>query len=151
MPAVPIEPWKISGGAENAMIACGAAFLIVPLVVPRHIAAYLFVLVWIGFILLLDPLNRRLAPAFVPRRSLRRICAALLRFSCFRVDLRLAVGILELLGAREMALHVSHVPADWKIFEMPAPGYLGFIPFALECFAMYVTAAWLAGWLKRVK
>jgi hypothetical protein len=38
-----------------------------------------------------------------------------------------------------------------KVFEMPAPGYLGFIPFALECFAMYVTAAWLAGWLKRVK
>jgi hypothetical protein len=34
---------------------------------------------------------------------------------------------------------------------MPAPGYLGFLPFALECFVMYVTASWLAGWLKRVK
>jgi hypothetical protein len=40
---------------------------------------------------------------------------------------------------------------QWKIFEMPAPGYLGFLPFALECFTMYVTAAWLAGWVKRVK
>jgi hypothetical protein len=29
----------------------------------------------------------------------------------------------------------------WKIFEMPAPGYLGFMPFALECFVMYVTAS----------
>jgi hypothetical protein len=38
-----------------------------------------------------------------------------------------------------------------KIFEMPAPGYLGFLPFALECFTMYVTAAWLLGWLKSVK
>ena len=37
----------------------------------------------------------------------------------------------------------------WKIFEMPAPGYLGFLPFALECFAMYVTAAWLLGWQTR--
>jgi hypothetical protein len=38
-----------------------------------------------------------------------------------------------------------------KIFQMPAPGYLGFVPFAMECFAMYVTAAWLVGWLRRVK
>ncbi|OGK99442.1 MAG: hypothetical protein A3J45_08560 [Candidatus Rokubacteria bacterium RIFCSPHIGHO2_02_FULL_69_13] len=26
---------------------------------------------------------------------------------------------------------------DWKIFEMPVLGYLGFPPFALEAFAMY--------------
>ena len=26
----------------------------------------------------------------------------------------------------------------WKIFEMPLPGYLGFPPFAVECFTMYV-------------
>ncbi len=25
-----------------------------------------------------------------------------------------------------------------KIFEMPVPGYLGFPPFALECFTMYI-------------
>ena len=30
---------------------------------------------------------------------------------------------------------------QWKIFEMPAPGYLGFLPFALECFVMYVSAS----------
>ncbi len=64
--------------------------------------------------------------------------------------MRVAVGVLEQLGGGEMALHFSH-RQDWKIFEMPAPGYLGFLPFALECFVMYVTAAWLAGWLKRVK
>jgi hypothetical protein len=40
---------------------------------------------------------------------------------------------------------------NMKIFEMPAPGYLGFLPFALECFAMYVTVAWILGWVKRVK
>ena len=37
----------------------------------------------------------------------------------------------------------------WKIFEMPVPGYLGFIPFAIECFVMYVTAAWLVRWIPR--
>jgi len=66
MPAVPIEPWKISRGAENAMMICGAACLIAPLVAPRRIAPYLFALVWIGFVLLLDPLNRRLRlPSFL--------------------------------------------------------------------------------------
>jgi len=38
---------------------------------------------------------------------------------------------------------------QWKIFEMPAPGYLGFIPFAAECFVMYVSASWLLGWQKK--
>jgi hypothetical protein len=28
-------------------------------------------------------------------------------------------------------------PPDVKLFEMPVLGYLGFLPFALECFAMY--------------
>ncbi len=27
-----------------------------------------------------------------------------------------------------------------KMFEMPLPGYLGFPPFAVECFTMYVFA-----------
>jgi hypothetical protein len=47
--------------------------------------------------------------------------------------------------------YIFPIGQNWKIFEMPVPGYLGFLPFALECFVMYVTAAWLAGWLKRVK
>jgi hypothetical protein len=35
-------------------------------------------------------------------------------------------------------------PPDVKLFEMPVHGYLGFPPFALECFAMY---HWLRGLL----
>ena len=41
--------------------------------------------------------------------------------------------------------YVFPMAQRWKIFEMPAPGYLGFPPFALECFAMYVTASWMIG------
>ena len=33
---------------------------------------------------------------------------------------------------------------DLKIFEMPVLGYLGFPPFALECYAMW---HWVRGWL----
>ena len=150
LPALPAEPWKISRSAENAMMVCGAACLIVPLVVPQRIAAYLFALVWIGFILLLDPVNRRLAlPSFLGDLSegfSRRIYGFL--FSGW-----ICGWLWEFwnnwAGAK---WHYTFPMFDrQKIFEMPAPGYLGFLPFALECFAMYVTAAWLAGWLKRVK
>src|ERR1700741_2718852 len=66
LPTLAGEPWKISRGVENAMIISGAACLIVPLVVPRAIAAHLFPLVWVGFLLLLDPINRRLGlPSFL--------------------------------------------------------------------------------------
>jgi len=33
-----------------------------------------------------------------------------------------------------------------KIFEMPAAGFAGFPPFAVECLVMYYFAAWLLGW-----
>jgi hypothetical protein len=150
LPAVPIEPWKISRAAENAMMACGAAFLIAPLVVPRHVAAYLFVLVWLGFILLLDPLNRRLRlPSFLGDLS----DGFARRFYGFLGSGWTCGWLWEFWNYWAHAKWHYTFPMfqQTKIFEMPAPGYLGFIPFALECFAMYVTAAWLAGWLKRVK
>jgi hypothetical protein len=40
---------------------------------------------------------------------------------------------------------------QWKIFEMPIPGYLGFLPFALECYVMYVTAGRTLGLIKAPK
>jgi hypothetical protein len=32
---------------------------------------------------------------------------------------------------------------------MPVAGYLGFLPFALECFAMYISAVALVEWAGR--
>jgi len=58
-------PVQISRGVENVLMLCGAACLILPIVLPQRIADYLFGLLWIGFVLLLDPLNRRLGlPSF---------------------------------------------------------------------------------------
>jgi len=150
LPPLPGEPWKISRPAENACLAAGAACLILPLAVPQRIAAYLFALLWLGFLLLLDPINRRLGlPSFLGDLSegFRRrvygffaagwICGWLWEFWNYW-----AAGKWH---------YIFPMFQQTKIFEMPAPGYLGFLPFALECFSMYVTAAWLLGWLKRVK
>jgi hypothetical protein len=150
LPPVPINPWKTSRAADNVLMMCGAASLVIPLVLPQRFGAYLFFLVWIGFLLLLDPLNRRLSlPSFlgdVSEGFARRLCG-------FCLAGWICGWLWEFWNNWAHAKWHYTFPMfqDQKIFEMPAPGYLGFLPFALECFTMYVTAAWLAGWLKRVK
>lgn len=150
LPPLPGTPWKMPRRAEEALVVCGAVFLILPLAIPRRLAAYLFVLVWLGFFFLLDPINRRLGlPSFIGDLSegFRRraygfvlsgwICGWLWEFWNYWA------------GAKWH--YIFPILRNHKIFEMPIPGYFGFLPFALECFTMYVTAAWLIGWLKRVK
>jgi hypothetical protein len=150
LPALPGKPWKISRIGENAWIVCGATCLIVPLVLPRHISAYLFGLVWFGFFLLLDPINRRLGlPSILGDLSegFRR------RLYGFFLSGWICGWLWEFWNwwAAAKWHYIFPIFQQAKIFEMPAPGFLGFLPFALECFVMYVTAAWLLGWLKRVK
>ena len=57
--------------------------------------------------------------------------------------MRLAVGVLELLGSGQVDLYVSHLRRNGKSSRCLSPGYLAFPVFALECFAMYVTGAWV--------
>jgi hypothetical protein len=150
LPPLPSEPRRIPAAADRAMVVCGAACLVLPLVLPQKAAAYLFALVWVGFVLLLDPVNRRLGlPSFLGDLSegfLRRIYG-------FLISGWICGWFWEFWNNWAGAKWHYTFPMfeRWKVFEMPVPGYLGFLPFALECFTMYVTAAWLAGWVKRVK
>jgi hypothetical protein len=141
------KPVKVSTSVENGMLIAGALLLAVPLALPKELAAYLFAFVWLGFIFLLDPVNLRLRlPSLLGdiaegRRG--RIYALLVSgWTCG--------WLWEFWNQWATAKwnYVFPIFQGWKIFEMPAPGYLGFLPFALECFAMYVTAAWLLGWMK---
>jgi len=150
LPPLPSEPFRFSRFTENLFIALGAVFLILPLVTPLRIAEYLFGLVWIGFLLLLDPVNRRLGlPSFSGdlAEGFRR------RLYGFILAGWICGWLLECWNfwAKAKWHYTFPMFQDFKIFEMPIPGYLGFVPFALETFVMYVTASWLAGWLKRVE
>jgi len=150
LPPVPIQPWKIPAFADIALIVCGAVSLILPLVLPQETASRLFILVWLGFLLLLDPINRRLSlPSFLGDLSE----GFARRFYSFLCSGWICGWLWEFWNNWAAAKWHYTFPMfqDLKIFEMPAPGYLGFLPFAPECFTMYVTTAWLLGWLKRVK
>jgi hypothetical protein len=134
--AVPERPaWTTT---LTASVVLGAALLLWPIVWPSQ---YLAAPVWLGFIFLLDPLNYRLGePSLLGdlRRGLydRLINLVLSGFLC---------GVLwEFWNywARTKWHYTVPIMEDFKIFEMPLPGYFGFPAFALECFTMYVTVRW---------
>ena len=111
-------------------IAVGAAMLVSPFVAPREIAPYFAAPVFMGFIFLLDPVNRRLgAESLTRERTINLLLSGLLcgvLWECWNY------------WARAKWIYTVPIMQEWKIFEMPLPGYLGFPPFAIECFTMYV-------------
>ena len=141
------RPVKFSATARRGFVIAGAAMLLAPLLMPRHIGSYLFALVWLGFLFLLDPINYR--------RGLPSLLGDLERGERGRLYALLISGwtcgwLWEFWNYWAAAKwhYVFPMFQRWKIFEMPAPGYLGFLPFALECFVMYIFAAGLLGGLK---
>ena len=142
------EERAISAALCRDMMVAGALCVIVPAVLPRHVAPFSFGLVWIGFYLLLDPLNYRLGlPSLLGDVSYGRWS----RFCSLLVAGWVCGWLWEFWNYWAAAKwhYIFPMFQKWKIFEMPAPGYFGFLPFALECFVMYVTAAWLVRWIPR--
>ncbi len=128
-----------------ALVALGAMLAAVPLIWP---SAAFAADVWVAWILLLDPVNRwRGRPSVIAdlERGERGRPLALLLAGLAAGPLWEAINWLA--GAR----WTYTVPflGDLKLFEMPVLGYLGFAPFAVECFAIWSffaggTAPWWA-------
>ena len=124
----------VGSAVRWAIGAAGALMLASPFLVPSTVAPYMAAPVWLGFIFLLDPLNARLGAESLmgDLRPARLINLALSGLLC---------GVLwEFWNYWAGAKWHYTVPImeDLKLFEIPAPGYLGFPAFAIECFTMYV-------------
>jgi len=138
---VRVKPWRLSRGTLRALVAAGAVAAVLPLVV---VSAWLVPLVWMAFALLLEPLNARAGrPSWLAdlgRGDASRLAALL--------GAGLVCGVLwefwNYWAATRWTYSVPYL-GGVKAFEMPVLGYLGFPPFALECFAMY---HWLRGVLR---
>jgi hypothetical protein len=127
-----MRPWRIRPAGLAACMALGLAMLLAPLLWPRHA----FPLVWGFAVFLLDPvcyLSRR-APSFLaqfergdPRPFLRLLLAGLI-----------CGGLWEFWNHWAYTKWLYTVPyfEDTKWFEMPPLGFLGFPPFALECYVL---------------
>lgn len=133
--------------AQNLMMIAGAILVIVPVILPRSVGAFLFGAVWVGFVFLLDPINFRLGlPSFEADFKAGRPG----RFFSFLLSGWVCGWLWEFWNFWAAAKwnYIFPIMQKNKLFEMPALGYLGFLPFALECFVMYYFAAWLLGWEK---
>ena len=117
-------------------VAIGLIFTIAPLLWPR----YCFSLVWIGPIFLLDPLLERLG---LQSLSLR-LAAGDRRRAWSLLAAGLVCGLIwEFWNFWAASRWIYSVPFfdRWKVFEMPLVGFLGFPPFAIECWILYHLSA----------
>ena len=112
-------------------VLTGILFLVLPLAWPQ----YFFPLVWGAFIFLLEPVNHKAgAPSLLgewEKGSLRHLYLLLLAGA--------VCGFLwELWNFRAGAKWIYTVPyvGFLKVFEMPLLGFVGFPPFAVECYAI---------------
>jgi hypothetical protein len=117
-------------------LVLGLACLTLPLLAPPRVGGCLFGAVWVGFILLLDPINYSWGGRSLLRDLDQGETNRLIAFLCSGF----VCGILwEFWNfwASAKWIYVFPMGQNWKVFEMPAPGYLGFPPFAVECLVMY--------------
>ena len=121
-----IENW------QPVFLLAGVACLVLPLVAPH----YAFALIWGAFVFLLDPILDLMTGDSLTRRYLmgkrqEHLCLLLAGLGC---------GIWwEMWNCPAAAKWVYTLPVlnFGKVFEMPILGFLGFLPFALECWVMY--------------
>ncbi len=139
--AKPARPRKLPRVALYLLIFIGAVGALLPFVV---VSAWLVPLVWTAPILVFDPLNALRGwpsvTADLARGYWRRLAAlALAGIGC---------GLLwEFWNYWALSRWTYTVPylGHIKLFEMPVLGYLGYPPFALECWALYIFARSLLG------
>jgi hypothetical protein len=134
-----LKPVRVTKSGLSVWMGIGFIFLIGPLLVSQSVAVYLFGFVWVGFILVLDPLNNlfgkpslfgdleqgRLSP-MLTLMAAGYICGLFWEFWNY--------------WAHTKWIYTFPITQNIKYFEMPIVGFLGFGPFALELYAMYHVA-----------
>ncbi len=123
------------GALLTACIA-GAASLSCFLLWPR----YCFPLLWVSIFLIIDPVN-----GWAGRRSL----ITEITQGNWKSSVSLGAGALicglfwEMWNFFSFPKWIYHIPfVDvFRVFEMPLPGYLGYLPFGLELTAIYLLVA----------
>jgi hypothetical protein len=126
--------FEISKSLAYSLILIGLIFLVLPFLI---LSPFMWILIWTGFVFLLDPImvllhNEKSLFLQLKKRKINRIlslfiagyiCGFLWEFWNYQATTKwyYTVPILE----------------NIKIFEIPAIGFLAYGPFALELYVMY--------------
>ena len=130
-----LRQWsKISSSRATKWLFFGAGWLMlfVVLMYPNYGAPFL----WISLFFILDPINMMIGQPSIIQDAMN---------GNWRKLVTLWVGVLicgffwELWNLYSSPKWFYEIPGVdyWYVFEMPLPGYLGYLPFALELYAMY--------------
>ena len=131
------------GASGWLAVATGAALLLLPIVYP---SPYLAAAVFLGFALLLDPLNARAGAESIFGDVREGRYGRLINLLIAGLVCGFLWELWNYWAGAKWKYTVPILP-NLRIFEMPLLGYGGFPPFAVECFAMYVavrTLIWRA-------
>lgn len=131
---------SVSKGVLLIFIMFGVVGVVWPLIYP---SVWLAPVIWLSFIFLLDPINAL--------RGWPSIVGDLARGDWRRLWSLLAAGLVcgflwEFFNYWAISKWTYTVPyfGNVKIFEMPVLGFLGFPPFAVECWVIYIfVRSWL--------
>jgi len=117
-------------------VIAGFAFVAIPPMLPYCISRYLFGFVWLGFIFLVDPINRRMGAPSLLRDWEEGHPASVLSLLASGVVCGLLWEFWNY-WAHTKWIYAMPLLSEIKLFEMPVLGFLGFPPFALECYVLY--------------
>ncbi|MFQ5828526.1 MAG: hypothetical protein ACE5JD_05145 [Candidatus Methylomirabilia bacterium] len=127
------RPLRLPKWTARLSVGLGAVSAVLPLLV---VSAWLAPLVWVAYVLLLEPINAWRGSASwlkeVERGDYRTLVSLLAS--------GLICGFLWEFWNYWALIKWTYTVPYWgevKLFEMPVLGYLGFPPFALGAFAMY--------------
>ena len=128
-----IRPLNFSSHILNDFAIFGAIELVIPILFP---SPWWGILVWTGFVFLLDPFNFR-----------RRLPSLIGEFREGKLQLFLTLMLSGLICGLLWEFWNYWAAAKWiysvpflehiKLFEMPVVGYFGFMAFGLEIFVMW--------------
>ena len=144
-----VRPISSSTNWYLPFVVTGLVFLALPLIWPQ----FFFPLVWGIFIFLLEPLNHRLGLPSLMREWQQ---GTLRTFYLLLVAGAICGLLWEFWNFWALTKWEYTVPyVGWlKVFEMPMLGFLGFPPFAVQCFVMMSTVSLLRqgrGWRNPTK
>jgi hypothetical protein len=120
-------------------VAVGGMMLLLPIVRP---SPYLAAPVWLGFALLLDPLNAKAGAESILGDAREGRYSRLINLMAAGLICGLFWEVWNFWAGAQWKYTVPILP-NLRLFEMPLAGYGGFPAFAVECFAMYVSVRFL--------
>lgn len=114
------------------MLLLGLIMFVFLFMYPQYSAAF----IWMSLYLILDPLNYRIGHRTLIRRTAQRDWREVVALWVASLICGFFWEMWNIYSSPKWYYTVPYVDF-WYVFEMPLLGYMGYLPFALELFALY--------------